>query len=255
MNDCLNILERSYNIKNIFPKAELPVFKAYVENGFGDIWYEKCNNINSFKLLSGSFAYLFGEPSLNLLKHWPIDLKTKKITLVPLTEQWEMFILSLDTKNIQFKHRYRTVLRQLNTDTIKKAKFFLPFKIDLKKIDSDIFEKLNNAKWSQDLFLLYPNYEKFKQFGNGFIAVKNDEIVCCAATYFTYSKTIEVAVATNENFRNLGLATICAGELILENNSNGIYSNWDATSLNSLHVANKLGYVLTEQYDAFYLFL
>lgn len=255
LNDCIRILNECNKIKDVFPNLELPAFKAYIENGFGDVWYEKNGSANSFKLLSGSFAYLFGEPSLNILRHWPSNLKTKKITLVPLTEQWKKLIISLKTDRIQYKHRYKTTLHKLNTDAIATSIYHLPFEIELRNIDSAIFQKLANADWSKNSFLLYPNYGRFKKFGNGFVAIKNGEIICCATTYFLFSKTIEVAVATKENFRNLGLATICAGKLILENEKNGFYSNWDATSLNSLRVANKLGYVLSEQYDAFYLFI
>ena len=74
-------------------------------------------------------------------------------------------------------------------------------------------------------------------------------------SYFVYSQGIEITVTTQENYRNLGLATICAGKLIKKNMAKEVYCNWDATSLNSLNVAIKLGYILQEQYDAFYYYL
>lgn len=49
------------------------------------------------------------------------------------------------------------------------------------------------------------------------------------------------------------LATVAAAALILDCLDNGKYPSWDAANLNSVKLAQKLGYVLEYPYDAYYI--
>lgn len=242
-------------LAEIFPIPQLPAFKAYIDYDFGEIWCTNSLKSTSYMLLSGSFVYLFGEPNIQLIKNLSTNSKVSKLTLIPLNTEWGKYLINQKSVNLIHKYRYRTNLCKFNEKIVRETIDNLKLEIRFMEINDSIFNEISHLSWCKTLCILFADYNKFKKLGSGFVAFRNDEIISCAMSYFVYSQGIEITVATQENYRNLGLATICAGKLIKKNMTKGLYCNWDATSLNSLNVAIKLGYILQEQYDAFYYYL
>ena len=56
---------------------------------------------------------------------------------------------------------------------------------------------------------------------------------------------------TREQDRRKHLATACSAALILECLDRGLYPSWDAHNLNSVHLAEKLGYEFSHEYAAY----
>ena len=51
--------------------------------------------------------------------------------------------------------------------------------------------------------------------------------------------------------RRKGLATICCSALILDCLEEGLYPSWDAQNMNSVRMAEKLGYEFSHEYAAY----
>lgn len=74
-----------------------------------------------------------------------------------------------------------------------------------------------------------------------------------ATSYTIYDEGIEIEVCTHPDHRRKGLATIVCAALILYCLDRGKYPNWDAANLNSVALAQKLGYTMEELCDTYYI--
>ena len=81
--------------------------------------------------------------------------------------------------------------------------------------------------------------------------LKSGRIVAGASSYTRYKEGIEIEVDTIENERRKGLATIVCASLILNCIEEGLYPSWDAQNMNSVRLAEKLGYEFDHEYTAY----
>ncbi len=83
------------------------------------------------------------------------------------------------------------------------------------------------------------------------VILLGQEIVAGASSYSSYAGGIEIEIDTREDHRRKGLAYICGARLILECCSRGLYPSWDAQNLQSVALAEKLGYHFDHAYIAY----
>lgn len=69
-----------------------------------------------------------------------------------------------------------------------------------------------------------------------------------AFSYTRYLEGIEIEVDTVPEERRKHLATIVCSALILNCLEEGLYPSWDAQNMNSVHLAEKLGYEFDHEY-------
>ncbi len=83
------------------------------------------------------------------------------------------------------------------------------------------------------------------------VVMKSGRIVAGASSYARYNEGIEIEVDTVAEERRKGLATITCAALILRCLDEGLYPSWDAQNMNSVHLAEKLGYEYDHEYTAY----
>ena len=83
------------------------------------------------------------------------------------------------------------------------------------------------------------------------VILKAGQIVAGASSYTRYKEGIEIEVDTVESERKKGLATVVCAALILRCLDEGLYPSWDAQNMNSVHLAEKLGYEFSHEYTAY----
>ena len=127
----------------------------------------------------------------------------------------------------------------------------LPEGFEVKSIDRSLYEVCLAETWSQDLVGNYADFEQFLELGLGFVVLHKGQVVSGASSYASYSGGIEIEVDTREDYRRQGLARVCAAKLILTCLGRGLYPSWDAHTLTSLKLAEKLGYELEKAYQAY----
>ncbi len=84
--------------------------------------------------------------------------------------------------------------------------------------------------------------------GRGFAVLKGGEPVAMASSYTVYREGIEIEIDTLEGERRKGLATALAAALILSCLQDGLYPSWDAANMDSVRLAEKLGYAFSHEY-------
>jgi len=126
------------------------------------------------------------------------------------------------------------------------------FREDVRQMDLSFAAQL----WGQDHFVDLSDFdsaEDFVQRGIGFYLEKHGTVVGAAYSSLVCSRGIEVSLFVMEDYRRQGIATLLASRLLkwcIENNAE---ANWDAANLESCRLAEKLGYIQTGEYQAYYL--
>lgn len=102
-----------------------------------------------------------------------------------------------------------------------------------------------------DFVSAFESKEKYLQLGRGMVILKDGRVVADASSYTRYREGIEIEVDTIEAERRKHLATTVCSALILNCLEEGLYPSWDAQNINSVHLAEKLGYELSHEYTAY----
>ena len=127
----------------------------------------------------------------------------------------------------------------------------LPEGYKLKRIDSDIYDKCLLNPVTADFVSAFGSKERYLEYGRGMVIMKDDVIVAGASSYTRYKEGIEIEVDTVESERRKHLATTVCAALILECLKENLYPSWDAQNMNSVHLAEKLGYEYAHEYVAY----
>ena len=222
-----------------------------LEGTMGQIYVDDSQSPQSALALYGRqsfFAFLAGKPDAALLR----KCEGKDIILVPQDQAWADLIEEIYGDRVRSFTRYAT-----KKDTLFDREYLeglvdsLPEGFEVNSINRSLYEACLAEAWSQDLVGNYADFEQFATFGLGYLVLHKGQVVSGASSYASYSGGIEIEVDTREGYRGQGLATICAAKLILTCLERGLYPSWDAHTLTSLKLAEKLGYELDKAYQAY----
>ena len=125
---------------------------------------------------------------------------------------------------------------------------------ELRKLDEELYVKLGETgeHW---LVSMYKDYEDFKNTcGYGYAVFKDEKVVSAATAFGFDGKRADIGIATNPEFRNLGLAKACTSKLIGELRANGIGPVWITTPDNiaSKTVAEENGFSVELEFPTFW---
>lgn len=89
--------------------------------------------------------------------------------------------------------------------------------------------------------------------GIGFVLYKDETAVSGATSFSIFNGGIEIEIATHPDYRRKALATITASALMLHCLERDLYPSWDGANMESVRLAQKLGYILKEPYDTYFI--
>ena len=127
----------------------------------------------------------------------------------------------------------------------------LPEGCELKDIDAKIYDMCMSDPVTIDFVSSFESKEKYLDLGRGVVILKSGRIVAGASSFTRYNEGIEIEVDTVEEERRKGLATVASAALILRCLEEGLYPSWDAQNMNSVRLAEKLGYEFDHEYTAY----
>ena len=102
-----------------------------------------------------------------------------------------------------------------------------------------------------DFVSAFKSKEYYLEMGRGMVILKDGKLVAGASSYTRYKEGIEIEVDTVEEERRRHLASIICAALILNCLDEGLYPSWDAQNMNSVRLAEKLGYEFSHEYAAY----
>lgn len=215
----------------------------------GEIYADDTHRPKSAVALLCGFVFLAGEPKAPLL-----EFSGDGEILVPQNSQWSKLILQHYGKRAQGFTRYAMRDNAVFDRTqLEKLAGQLSESHTVELINEAAYDHCLANEWSCDLVANFKDYATYQRLGLGVVIRKEGVVVAGASSNCRSQGSIEIEIDTRENCRRQGLATLCGAKLILECLDRDIYPNWDAHDLRSVALAQKLGYEVDYEYQAFEL--
>lgn len=237
-------IEDTNKVKDLFEGWQETLIYSCLQKVMGKIYVTDLENPKSAFAFVGCFGFFAGEPDKELVVNKPDGF----VILTPQNDAWGKLIEEC------FPSANRATRYAIKKDTIfdreklKKNIDMLPEGYELKKIDSDMYDKCLENPQTEDFVSVFESKEKYLEIGRGMVITKNGNIVAGASSYTSYKEGIEIEVDTLPDERRKHLATVACSALILNCLDEGLYPSWDAQNMNSVHLAEKLGYEFAHEY-------
>lgn len=233
-------------------KADDVVLTSCLEGNLGRVWVDHFSEPKVAVVVGADFCFLFGDTNaiqvVNLKAHLHEHAQRKVIVC---SSDWGQLIeQQFPNEHKKFK-RYAVRISSFNDTDLRQFTNNIDEKFTIKKIDKALYYKALQRNWTEDFCSFYKSYDDFEANGLGYVIIDNDEIVAGASSY-TYCKgKIDITIGTLEEYRRQRLALACASKLILECLNRNILPQWDAANLQSVALAEKLGYQFVQEYTVY----
>ena len=198
----------------------------------------------------GSFCFLTGAPDADLAAFCPDRCTQGFIFMIAEDDAWHPIIEAVWGERA---HRFTRYAIKKEPDVFDRARLqdfvaALDADYQLRMIDEALYYRCLHEGWSNDFVVQFGSWERYRELGLGVVAMHGDEIVAGASSYTRYKDGIEIEIDTREDYRRRGIATACAAKLILACLDRGLYPSWDAHTMISVALAEKLGYHMDHPY-------
>ena len=234
-------------VAGLFEDWEETLIYSCLQKVMGKIYVTDLESPKSAMAFVGCFAFYAGEPNKELVSNKPEGF----IIMTPQNKAWEACIeecFPTAKKVTRYAIKKDT---KFDTDFLRNFIKDLPDGYELKEIDDKIYDMCLPDPVTRDFVSSFGSKEKYLELGRGMVILKSGRIVAGASSYTRYREGIEIEVDTVESERKKGLATVVCAALILRCLDEGLYPSWDAQNMNSVHLAEKLGYEFSHEYTAY----
>jgi Predicted acetyltransferase len=240
-------LKETAKVISLFNDWQETLIYSCLQKVMGKIFVTDSESPKSAMAYVGCFAFYAGEPDKELIMDKPKGF----VIMIPQNEAWgtcieECFPNAKKVTRYAIKKETRFDKVYLR-DIVKR----LPDGYELKEIDERIYDMCLPDPVTRDFVSSFESKEKYLEMGRGMVIIKSGKIVSGASSYTRYKEGIEIEVDTIEEERRKGLAQIVCAALILRCLDEGLYPSWDAHDMNSVHLAEKLGYEYDHEYTAY----
>ena len=240
-------LKDTSKVQSLFKGWEETLIYSCLQNVMGRVFVTDPDNPKSAMAFVGCFGFYAGEPERELVENKPEGF----VIMTPQNEEWASLIedcFPSSKRVIRYAIKKDT---QFDVEALKNKISELPEGYELKPIDSDIYDLCLKNPVTRDFVSAFESKEKYLELGRGIVILKDGNIVSGASSYTRYKTGIEIEVDTAESERRKQLATIVCAALIVQCLEEGLYPSWDAQNMNSVHLAEKLGYEFSHEYVAY----
>lgn len=234
-------------VKHLFEGWKETLIYSCLQKVMGNIYVTNMENPKSAFAFVGCFGFFAGEPDRELVINKPDGF----VILTPQNEAWGKLIEEC------FPSAKRVLRYAIKKDTkfdreklIKNIEL-LSEDYELKKIDAELYDKCLSNPLTEDFVSSFESKEQYLSIGRGMVITKGGNIVAGASSYTRYREGIEIEVDTVPEERRKHLATVACSALILNCLDEGLYPSWDAQNMNSVHLAEKLGYEFDHEYAVY----
>lgn len=231
----------------LFEGWEETLIYSCLQKVMGKVYVTDKDNPKSAYAFIGCFAFYAGEPDKELVTNRPDGF----MIMVPQNREWARIIEEChqDVKRItRYAIKKNT---SFDKEKLQKLALSIPEGYELCRIDGRIYDMCRQNPVTNDFVSVFESKEEYLKLGLGMVILKSGKIVAGASSYGRYKQGIEIEVDTVEGERRKHLATVCCASLILECLERGLYPSWDAHNVNSVHLAEKLGYEFSHEYIAY----
>ena len=240
-------LNDTSKVEKLFEGWEETLIYSCLQKVMGKVYVTDLENPVSAFAFVGCFGFFAGIPDIELVKNKPAGF----VIMVPQNSEWEKLIETVYPDAIK---RTRYAIKKdtrFDVEALKENVKMLPDGYEIKPIDDEIYDICMKNPVTADFVSAFGSKEKYLRDGRGLVIFKDGRIVSGVSSYTRYKEGIEIEVDTVEEERRKHLALIACSALILRCLDEGLYPSWDAQNMDSVHLAEKLGYEFDHEYVAY----
>lgn len=240
-------LEDTSKVKSLFEGWQETLIYSCLQKVMGKVYVTDTETPASAFAFVGCFGFFAGAPDIELVKNKPSGF----VIMTPQNNEWAEMIEKVypDAKKVtRYAIKKNT---KFDTGTLKKNIQMLPDGYDLNPIDDKIYDLCLKDPVTSDFVSAFETKEKYLKEGRGMVILKDGRIVSGASSYTRYKEGIEIEVDTVKEERRKHLALVVCSALIVRCLEEGLYPSWDAQNMDSVHLAEKLGYEFDHEYIAY----
>lgn len=229
-----------------------------IEGNMGRAWVDRKDRPSIAIVIVADFCYILG----------CTEDKSYEVSIKELLEQFKRKIIVSNNEygfnviqkyfpNNHKKYSRYAIKKEPDVFQIDKLKNFIETvepKFHIEKIDGSNYNKVLEDEFMADCCSNYSSLEEFLKNGIGYVIIHEGEIISGASSYCYCKGSIDITIGTKEEYRQKGLALACASKLILDCLDKNIYPRWDASNLESVALAEKLGYHFEKEYKVYSIY-
>ncbi|WP_040196420.1 GNAT family N-acetyltransferase [Candidatus Soleaferrea massiliensis] len=244
--------EDMHRIAPLFEGWKETMIDSCLQGLMGSAWTDDLEAPQSAQIVVGDFCFFAGRPDTTFIRHIPEGFSSPCILMIPGHDGWNRPIEHIYPDCEAFtRYAFQKDGCCFNCARLEQYAAALPTGYRIQQIDRLLYDQIRRQDWAKDLCAQFPDYDHYRRNGLGFAVLHENQVVSGASSYTYYNGGIEIEIDTHEAHRRKGLALACASRLILTCLSRGIYPSWDAANMDSVALAQKLGYVLDKPYRAY----
>ena len=234
-------------VEGLFAGWEETLIFSCLQKIMGKIFVTDPEHPLSAMAFVGCFGFLAGRPDAELVRGKPDGFAI----LTPQNDAWSALIESCfpdARKVVRYAIRKDT---RFDREKLRREIGKLPAGYALRRIDAALYDICLTDPVTADFVSVFASKEQYLELGRGMVVLKGGKIVSGASSYTRYRDGIEIEVDTVPEERRKGLAAAACSALILACLDEGLYPSWDAQNMNSVRLAEKLGYEMDHAYTAY----
>lgn len=223
-----------------------------VEGQMGRAFADHPDSPGAFRIEVGPFCYLAGDTDRPDVRGLVEDLPSYAL-LMPSPPEWMALAgMVLGTRLARFP-RYSFSTEKLAAPHLDLLLASSKFYDAIERIDLAMAAHMLGDPGGLADLSEYDSAEDFVERGVGFYLMARGTMAGVAYSSLVCSKGIEVSAFVLPRHRRRGIATALTSALLKHCLERNIDPHWDAANRESCRLAEKLGYVQTGTYDAYYL--
>lgn len=234
-----------YKIEYLFNNIKFYMGKSVLDGLMGEAWVDNLENPTIAYLLVRQYCFISGDSKSILAKN-VIGNLPKTCKRIIANSDWHNVIESTYSEFEKSK-RY-SLKKQIDVFDKEKLKEYsnsLSNEYEIKIIDKEVYEIIKQDNTDPLDMKITDNY---LDRGIGVCCFRENEIVGICSSNIIYKDGIEINIRVKQEYKHKGIGTAMASKLILLCLEKGLYPSWDAANLNSLGLAQKLGYNFDSEY-------
>ena len=240
-------LKDTSKVNHLFEGWDETLIWSCLQKVMGKVFVTDPDSPKSAMAYVGCFAFYAGVPDKELVSVKPAGFAI----MAPRDKAWEALIEECHPNAVKVLRYAIKKDTHFDATYLKSLLKRLPEGYELKEIDESIYDLCLEDPVTVDFVSSFESREKYLELGRGIVVVRDGKIVSGASSYSRYNEGIEIEVDTVKEERRKGLATAACSALILKCLEEGLYPSWDAQNMNSVHLAEKLGYEFDHAYTAY----
>ncbi|MBS3681823.1 GNAT family N-acetyltransferase [Ornithinibacillus massiliensis] len=240
-------------LETMFAPIDSTIILSCLQGHMGTAYVDNLENPTVAQITVGIFVFFAGDANTKEAEEMLYNIPEFTLAIVD-SEEWKNRIESIHSGWEKFqRYRFEKNSNHFNRMHLQNVLSSLPTRYELMKVDTHIANEPAFHELSEDFVSVFDSIQDFINRGIGYAILYESKVVCAATSYSIYDEGIEIEIATHPQHRRKGLAKVAASALILDCLERGFYPSWDGANLESAELAKKLGYILKESYDTYFI--